>query len=169
MTTMHIRFAAFLALTPFALAGCDQRDAAGSAPAQTAASTAETAGTALPVALPQGFSLGFPYRYTGQEIARTGKAQRQRITVEFLAGDVNSTVGSLAQSALAAGFAKGLWGIQKDGSIHLVADKAGYGQLRMQIKPIAAGETPQNAAARGTVTIGWPARAPALQQSAGSK
>lgn len=159
---------AFLLLPLIALAGCNQRDVAGSTtPAATIAPAAPAAGAALPAALPEGFSLGFPHHYVGQEVARVGKAQRQRITVEYLDGDANSAVGSLAQSALAAGFGKGLWGVQKDGSIHFVANKAGYGQLRAQIRPVA-GETLQNPSAKGTVTMGWPANVPRSGAGAGA-
>jgi hypothetical protein len=153
--------AAALVLSPFLLlAACSQPAPAevAAADAADAADASAPTGTALPEALPQGFTLGFPYHYTNQETTRAGKAKRQRISVEYLAGDANSTAASLAQSALAAGFNKGLWGVQKDGSIHFVADKAGYGQLRAQIRP-AGSEPMHNPAAKGTLTMGWPVTA----------
>jgi hypothetical protein len=152
---MRITTAVLVLTSLLLLAGCNQRDAADVGIARTGGMVSAPAGASLPEALPQGFALDFPYHYTGQEIVRAGKAKRQRITVEFLDGDVNSILGSLAQSALTAGFSKGLWGVQNDGSIQFVADKPGYGQLRAQIRP-AGSESLRNPAAKGTLVMGWP-------------
>ncbi|WP_242165844.1 hypothetical protein [Lysobacter sp. M15] len=139
-----------------ALAAC-QPASNPSAPDASPSSPATASGTALPEALPQGFQLAFPYHYTKKEVVR-GRKQRQRITVEFLEGDAASIAGSLTQSAIAVGFSKGLWGVQKDGSIHFVADKPGFGQLRAQIRS-GGDEKMQNPSAKGSVTMGWPLRA----------
>lgn len=139
-----------------ALVAC-QRTGDPSAPDASPSLPATVSGTSLPEPLPQGFQLAFPYHYTKKEVVR-GRNQRQRITVEYLEGDAASIVGSLAQSAIAVGFSKGLWGVQKDGSIHFVADKPGFGQLRAQIRPGADGKL-QNTFAKGSVTMGWPLRA----------
>ncbi len=47
--------------------------------------------------------------------------------------------------------------MQKNGAIHFLTDKAGYGQMRAEIRP-AAGRKLSNSAAKGTVVLGWPSQ-----------
>jgi hypothetical protein len=154
--SMKVINASIVVSTLFALAACQPESIAGSPDASPSMPVSLAAGTALPNALPQGFELGFPYHYTQVEVV-PGRKQRQRITVEFLEGDVASTAGSLANGAVAAGFTRGIWGVQKDGSIHFVADKPGYGQMRAHITS-AVGKSLENPAAKGELVMGWPVR-----------
>lgn len=143
------------------LAACkagNEQTATPAAPAEPATSTpAAAVGEPLPEALPQGFALAFPYHFTKREIIHPGrKDARLRYTVEYLEGDPASIASSLGASARAAGFTSTQAKRFGDGRLHFIARKTGYGQLRAEIKP-AGDRKLSNAAARGTVVMGWPA------------
>jgi len=136
-------------------------EAASPAPAQAAV----PGGDPLPDALPQGVAIDFPYHFIKREevAASNGNEARLRYTVEYLEGDVASVTASLAESVMEAGFQSGRWQARNDGRTHLVANKAGYGQMQANIAPIGK-RKPRNAQAKGIVTLGWPAQdAPAVE------
>lgn len=116
-------------------------------------------GKPLTEALPQGFMLDFPYHFTRRQVVDAGKrGQRLRYTVEFLDGDVDAIAASMAVSAKAAGFESSQTKRLKDGGIHFMATKPGYGELSAALRPIGKRKL-KNSAARGTVVMGWPAPA----------
>ncbi|GAB2492580.1 hypothetical protein GCM10027084_01450 [Pseudoxanthomonas sangjuensis] len=138
------------------LASCKVGDEQANELTAPALATATDAGKPLPEALPQGFTLGFPYHFIKREIFHRGrKDARLRYTVEFLEGTPASIASSLNASAKAAGFTKINSRHLRDGRIHFIATKRGYGQLRAEIKP-AGNRKLSNAAAKGTLVMGWP-------------
>jgi len=154
MKTAALAFALLLGL-----AACKAGNEQAATPAMPAepAATVATAGEPLPEALPQGFALGFPYHFTKREIVHPGrKDARLRYTVEYLDGDPAAIASSLGASARAAGFTSTQAKRFDDGRLHFIARKPGYGQLRAEIKP-AGDRKLSNAAARGTLVMGWPA------------
>jgi hypothetical protein len=131
--------------------------AAADATASTQAPAAVPAGEPLPDALPQGVEIDFPHHFTKREVgeASNGKEARLRYTVEYLDGDAASVAASLAGSMMDAGFQSGKWRVRDDGRIQFAANKAGYGQMRAEVRP-AGKRKLRNAAAKGTVALGWP-------------
>lgn len=153
------------------LAACqdDRAPAARTPDAQPSPSAqaegAAPAGDPLPDALPQGVAIDFPYHFIKREDipASNGKEARLRYTLEYLEGDAASVTASLAGSMMEAGFQSGRWQARGDGRIHFAANKNGYGQMQANIIPLSKSK-PRNAAAKGSVTLGWPVQdAPAAK------
>jgi hypothetical protein len=147
-------------------------DPAASAPAAPSAEPAPAVAAApalkgrkLAEPLPQGVVLGFPFHYRGQRmVERSDGTSQRRVSVEFLGGDVASTVAQLKLDMAKARFKLAREEAVDGGAQLLVFRKSGYGRVSLTVSP--AGTTRlRNAAASGTVFMTWPEPKPAVEQA----
>lgn len=152
-----------------ALAGCNKPQPVNDAntiatPPPTVASVeapsaqpcAEQAGYQL---LPAGIRIGLPYHFRADRLYANKHDQvRRRVVLEFLEGNVDSTLKTVAESMTAAGFMARPRRDQPNGNIIIPYVRNDYGSITVVVSPLP-GDNPSNPAARGTVTFDYPSDA----------
>jgi hypothetical protein len=118
--------------------------------------------------LPAGVSLGLPYHLRADRLYTNKHDQaRRRIVLEFLEGNVDSTLKTVEESMITAGFTARPRRDQPNGNIIIPYAKRDYGSITVVVNPLP-GDNPSNSAALGTVTFDYPAdgKAPAATATA---
>lgn len=107
--------------------------------------------------LPAGVSLGLPFHLRADRLYTNKHDQaRRRVVLEFLEGNVDSTLKTVEESMIAAGFTARPRRDQPNGNIIIPYAKRDYGSITVVVNPLA-GDNPSNSAALGTVTFDYPA------------
>lgn len=146
-----------------ALAGCDQR----SQPSEVApVQHSETNQPAAPVAaaqpctkpsndqvMPPGLTLSIPYHVRADIIHEDESGLcRRHVVLEYLDGNVETTLTALEQSLAADGFAARPKGKADDGRDIVSFLKAGHHNI-VAVLDDSPGDTPSNPEAKGTITL----------------
>lgn len=156
---------ALIAATLIVFAGCSQSapPATVEAPGTiTAASTAD-ARAAQPCSEPTGYqplpaklALEVRYHLRADRIYTNKNDQgRRRVVLEFLDGDIDSTLASVEDAMTAAGFVARPRKDQPNGNIVIPYVRKDYGNITVVANP-SAGDNPSNPAAKGTVAFDFP-------------
>lgn len=146
-----------------ALAGCDQISQPSDVSSVPAAETnqpevPEPATQPCPEptgyqVMPAGLNLSIPYHVRADIIQKDGSGQsRRHIVLEYLDGDLETTVSAIEQSLAEGGFAPRPRRETDDGRIVIPFFKTGYDNIVVVVGP-TPGNNPSNPEAKGTVTL----------------
>ncbi len=156
---MKIRFAAVIVMAA-SLAACgDQAPQTGSAPATVEAPTPPApapVATAGEQALPDGLAMPVGFELRNVMERQTDKGERRNRSVyEFAEGDNAAAFEAVKQVLTGAGFKDGEVKLT-DSGISATFRKAGYGRIQVSVSS-NLGKKPKNPAAKGVVSVDWPA------------
>ena len=145
-----------------ALAACSRpQPAADIAPTATAETAAIAGAAPLPCAepgyalLPKGITLEFPYHLRADRVYLDKQGnERRRVVLEFLDGDVESTLAAADASLVRSGFAARSRRNQPNGNIVVPYARKGTPGITV-FGSSTVGPNPSNPAAKGTIALDY--------------
>lgn len=147
------------------LAGCNQASTPPPSPTVAGEPVGLVAAADAPVAcpedtgyklLPANLVLSIPYHLRADRIyVNKHDAVRRRVVLEFLEGDAATSLASVNQSMVAAGFAARARREQPNGNIIVPYARKDYGSITV-VASALPGDNPSNPMAKGTITFDFP-------------